>query len=99
MFEAVIIALFFRSLSFITIYMIIVRNVSFFFIRTFNTKYAQFSSEEDLVRLIMNFPSFGGGLSGFSNNLQGTPHAMVHNFVGQHMATFEAPGKSVTESV
>lgn len=60
--------------------------------RAFNKRYASFSSEEDLVRLIMNYPTFGGGIAGFSNNLQGTPHAVVHNFIGQSMGTFFSPG-------
>lgn len=39
----------------------------------------------------MNYPLFGNGLSGFSNNLQGAPHAVVHNFIGQNMATYFSP--------
>ncbi|GKY97914.1 hypothetical protein MPSEU_000749400 [Mayamaea pseudoterrestris] len=59
--------------------------------RTFNMQFARFATEEDLMRLILNYPTFGGGTVGFSNNLQGRPHAVVHNFVGGNMATFFSP--------
>jgi hypothetical protein len=62
--------------------------------RSFTKRFASFASETDIIRLIMNFPSFGRGLSGFSNNLQGSPHAVVHNFIGQHMSSYFSPGKS-----
>ncbi|GKY93556.1 hypothetical protein MPSEU_000323000 [Mayamaea pseudoterrestris] len=59
--------------------------------RTFTAKYANFSTETDIARLIMNFPSFGRGLSGFSNNLQGAIHGVVHNWVGGHMMSMTSP--------
>ncbi|GKY97912.1 hypothetical protein MPSEU_000749200 [Mayamaea pseudoterrestris] len=60
--------------------------------RGFEKSYVnKFYSEDQLVRLIMNYPNFGGGLSGFSNNLQGTPHGQVHNFINGNMAYMSSP--------
>jgi hypothetical protein len=59
----------------------------------FNDTFNSFSNESDIVSLIMSYPSFGKGLSGFSNNLQAKPHATPHNYIGNHMSTMASPGE------
>ena len=61
--------------------------------RSFSTRWANFPTQESILAVITNFPTFGSGLSGFSNNLQGTPHGIVHNYVGSHMVTMFSPGE------
>ena len=63
--------------------------------RAFRARYANYSSEDAIIRLIINFPLFGMNYSGFSQNLQGTPHAAPHNFIGGHMSTMFSPGKNL----